>query len=387
MRYFDLNIEKILEGWELRHAIRELIANAMDEQALSGTADIEVVAQGPGHWHIRDFGRGLRYEHLTQNENAEKLAQSGKVIGRFGVGLKDALATLNRRGVKIEIRSRYGDISIVSAPKHDFQDVITLHATIREATDPGFVGTVICLIGVPEEEVQAARSFFLRFTNHTVLDETSYGQILQRAPGGRARIYVTGLLVSEEEGFAFSYNITSLTSAMKRALNRERTNVGRTAYSDRVKAMLLASGSDTVAQILAQDLINMERGGEHDEVRWIDVATHACQILNAKKKVLFVTASEHDDARDSIDHALSEGYQLVTVPQNIRQALVGLSDIRGGPIRDLGVFHQEWADSFEFRFVEPGHLSDSEGAVFKHVEQLIRIAGGTPEKRKGNQSL
>lgn len=29
-RKFDLNIEKILEGWELRHAVREVIANALD---------------------------------------------------------------------------------------------------------------------------------------------------------------------------------------------------------------------------------------------------------------------------------------------------------------------------------------------------------------------
>ncbi len=32
-RYFDLNIEKILDGWEPRHAIRELIANALKREA------------------------------------------------------------------------------------------------------------------------------------------------------------------------------------------------------------------------------------------------------------------------------------------------------------------------------------------------------------------
>jgi hypothetical protein len=35
-RLFDLNIEKILESWESAHAVRELIANAIDEQQLSG---------------------------------------------------------------------------------------------------------------------------------------------------------------------------------------------------------------------------------------------------------------------------------------------------------------------------------------------------------------
>jgi len=38
---FDLNIEKVLEHWTVPFAIRELIANALDEQALTGTADPE----------------------------------------------------------------------------------------------------------------------------------------------------------------------------------------------------------------------------------------------------------------------------------------------------------------------------------------------------------
>jgi len=34
---FVLNIEKILEDWVVYHAIREVIANATDEEILSGT--------------------------------------------------------------------------------------------------------------------------------------------------------------------------------------------------------------------------------------------------------------------------------------------------------------------------------------------------------------
>src|ERR1700677_1925378 len=76
-RNFDLNIEKILEGWEVRHAVREVIANALDEQVLSHTQDISIATDASGNWHIRDFGRGLRYEYLTQNENAEKRKNAG----------------------------------------------------------------------------------------------------------------------------------------------------------------------------------------------------------------------------------------------------------------------------------------------------------------------
>ena len=95
-----------------------------------------------------------------------------------------------------------------------------------------------------------------------MLENTPYGKVLERAGGCAARIYVTGLLVAQEERFAFSYNITSLTAAMRKALNRERTNVGRTAYADRVKSMLLASQSEQVAQVLASDLSNIETWNE-----------------------------------------------------------------------------------------------------------------------------
>jgi DNA gyrase/topoisomerase IV subunit B len=89
LRLFDLNIEKVLEGWEVYHAVREVIANALDEKLLTRTTEIEIFKDKQGQWHIRDFGRGLKYQHLTQNENEEKLATPNLVIGKFRVGLKD----------------------------------------------------------------------------------------------------------------------------------------------------------------------------------------------------------------------------------------------------------------------------------------------------------
>jgi hypothetical protein len=96
----------------------------------------------------------------------------------------------------------------------------------------GLVGTDVALTGVSDADIVAAKNFFLTFSNQAVLDETSYGQILETRKGWKSRIDVTRMLVAEEENFAFSYNITSLTATMRKALNREPTNVGRTSYSD-----------------------------------------------------------------------------------------------------------------------------------------------------------
>lgn len=379
-RRFDLNIEKILEGWETRHAVREIIANALDEQILTNTKDVEISKDRKNIWHIRDFGRGLKYEHLTQNENQEKLKESAKVIGKFGVGLKDALATLNRRGADVLIRSKYGDITLGQTPKHGFPDVVTLHAVVNISSDPAFIGTDVALGGVSNVDMAAAKDFFLKFSNQSVLDETSYGQILETARGRKSRIYVTGMLVAEEENFAFSYNITSLTTAMRRALNRERTNVGRTAYSDRVKQMLLASKDDAVAETLAHDLQRIEEGTNRDEVEWTDVAVHACQILNAAKKVLFVTANDLVVFRSAIDHAREDGLKVVTVPENIRNSLRGIADIKGNPVRDIGVFQSEWSDSFKFKFVSFDKLTKAEQRVFDMRKKIVALIGGIPKK-------
>ena len=168
---FDLNIEKVLEHWTVPFAIRELIANALDEQALTGTADPEIYKDGAGCWHIRDAGRGLRYEHLTQNENAEKRRHS-QVIGQFGMGLKDALAVFDRRGVSVMIRSPHAVITTGRRPKEGFPDVVTLHALVSQPSDPGQVGTDITLTGVKDADVETARRFFLRYSDEKLLEAT-----------------------------------------------------------------------------------------------------------------------------------------------------------------------------------------------------------------------
>jgi len=382
VRKFDLNIQKILEGWELCHAVREVIANALDEQALTSTQAAEITKDRNGAWHVRDYGRGLKYEHLTQNENEEKLHNANKVMGKFGVGLKDALATLYRRGVGMKIRSRYGDITLELAAKHDFNDVSTLHAAISPPVDPGLVGTDFVFEGLLDKDIAGAKNFFLKFSSEEMLDTTRYGQILCRDARGNARIYVKGMLVAEEEKFAFSYNITSLTAAMNKALNRERTNVGRTAYADRVKAMLLASNSVVVAGTLADDLMRIEQGKSHEEVNWVDVAVHACQILNVSSKVVFVTAVERTTVPDAIDHAIADGYKVVTLPENIKDRLRGVKDIRGNLVRDLKVYQREWAESFEFKFVDQSDLSAAERVIFDRHKDIASLVGGFPAEVK-----
>jgi hypothetical protein len=287
--------------------------------------------------HPRDWGRGLRYEHLTQNENKEKLAHPDQVVGKFGVGLKDALATFDRHRVAVVIRSRYGDITTAKQAKHGFTDIRTLHALITEPTDPGFTGTEFILHGdaLGEPQVQEAKALFLRYSGDEELGLTPFGTVLRRANArARARIYVNGLRVAEEDNFLFSYNITAPTAALRRALNRERSNVGRSAYTDRVKSILLACDQDEVIDALVADLQNYERGSQHDETQWLDVGLHACQQLNARRQVIFLAAYELAYAADFVQRAGNDGYEIIVVPETIRRKLMPLtSSPRSAPCR------------------------------------------------------
>jgi len=225
---FDLNVEKILDHWDVPEAIREVIANALDEAALTGSAEPEIVRRREG-WHVIDFGRGLRYQHLTQNENPEKRRQPDLVVGKFGVGLKDALATFHRRGIEMVIRSPHADITLLRAAKSNFADVKTLHAAVAAPSEPKRKGTDFVLRGLKDADMAAAKDYFLRFAGDEELERTDLGTILRRRQEEPARVYVKGVRVATEDQFLFSYNITSTTAQLQRALNRERSNVGRSA--------------------------------------------------------------------------------------------------------------------------------------------------------------
>ena len=376
---FDLNIEKILEDWEVYHAIREVIANAIDERLLTKTKDIQIYKDSKKRWHIRDFGRGLNYQHLTQKEDDEKL-ENPHVIGKFGIGLKDAFATFDRKGVKVYVKSKHGEITLDRSQKHSFNDLVTLHACISPPSNPDLIGTDFILEGLIDEDVEKAKDLFLKFSGEKVLETTQYGQVLKKRQK-TGRIYINGVRVAEEENFLFCYNITSLTKSIRKALNRERTNVGRTAYSDRVKSIILSCKGKEVAKQLINDLKEYSTGEMHDETKWLDVQEHAIKILNALEKVVFFTMDDLVYSKDMVDEARRSGYSVITIPENLKQRIHGSTDISGNPILDMDQFYSEYNSSFKFEFIKIEELNPSEREIFNKTNKILEIIGN-PKKVK-----
>ena len=88
MELLDLNIKQILSDWKISDAIRELIANAIDEHLITNqTKPIKVdYNEQTETLVIQDNGRGIKNIHFIQNESNEK-KDAFNTIGKFGIGL------------------------------------------------------------------------------------------------------------------------------------------------------------------------------------------------------------------------------------------------------------------------------------------------------------
>jgi hypothetical protein len=369
---FDLNIEEVLENWEVSHALREIISNALDEQVLTATAEVQIAKDGAGRWVIRDYGRGLRIEHFTLNENQEKLARTSGVIGKFGVGLKDALATFHRRGVDVTIRSPSGTFRLRETAKHGFSDITTLHVELDDAPT-AMEGTEFVFNGVSDADMDAAKRLFLKFNDEEVLETTKYGEILAR--GSEGRVYISGVFASDEPGFIFSYNVTDLTDAMRKRLNRERMNVGRTTYAERVRSILKSATAPIVMNEIIEKIRVRSQGEVPDELTWIEITVMALTYLFQERNVLFVTEPELHGHPDVIDHARSDGMDVFIVTTQEKVKLVEQSRAGGVATRTLETYVKEFNESFEYSFVETSELDARERAILDLTDALCQLVG------------
>ena len=184
--------------------------------------------------------------------------------------------------------------------------------------------------------------------------------------------------VAEESNFIFSYNITSPNATIKRALNRERQNLGRSAYSDRIRAILLGCQSEVVLTAISNDLQRQPHGDAHDELLWLDVQEHAVRILSAKTKVLFISSSDAVQRPDVVDTARSSGFQILTVTETLANKIDGITDLAGQPVTAVKEFIRQRNASFQFTWVPVADLSASEAAVWQLTERILELVGGRP---------
>ena len=87
-------------------------------------------------------------------------------------------------------------------------------------------------------------------------------------------------------------------------------------------------------------------------------------------------------AKDMVDEAENNKYQVVTIPDSIRDRIRGMHDASGSPIRDLEQFKKELNESFEFKFIAPKDMSSTEKAVFGMTDAILNLVNGKPKEVK-----
>lgn len=373
MGRFDLNIEEVLSDWTIVSALREIIANALDEQKISNSDGITIIERGD-EWHIIDYGRGLAIEHLTLNENQEKMDSNLPLIGKFGVGLKDALATLHNNGIDVEIRSTNGTFTLIKEAKRDFKGIITLH--VDYDSDKAIeVGTEVRLTGVEQYEIEEAKHLFLDLSGHQVIEDNEIGQVIdpgEETPG----VYIHGVRVNDEDDFLFSYNVSNLSNQLSQFLNRERQAVARSAYGSVLKELLLDCRTAKVRDSLALELENRHEGDSCYEVkRWAPIGVFALERLHEQKSVVAISQHQLEYDRHHIDDMRGEDtLPILMKPQEIKR-IKKLQDEFKTSIRLLSDWVSQDQEKYILDPVDEGEMDEDERKVFASRIPLMRLVG------------
>jgi len=371
---FDLNIEEVLSDWTIVSAVREIIANALDEQKLSNSDDISIIEHSDGEWHIIDYGRGLAAEHLTLKESEEKLESDLPLIGKFGVGLKDALATLHRNGVEVEIYSSKGTFRLVTDSKQEFEHIITLQVDYDSSACIE-VGTEVRLIGIESFEIKGATRLFLELSGQNVIETNLLGQVIN-PEGATPGVYIHGVRVNDEPDFLFSYNISNLDSQLSRFLNRERQAVSRTAYGTMLREMLLECEAELIRNSLAAELEDRHYKESCYEVRrWADVGVFALERLCEQKSVVAVSQHQLEYDRHHIDDMRKEGTLPILMKEQELKRVRKLQQEFNTNIRLLKDWIKQDQEKYNLDPVAEAEMSKSERNVFATRNRLMRLVG------------
>lgn len=242
----ELNIGRnYLSHWDVGKALRELIANALDEKQQIGANVAVGFDHNKGLGYIRDTGRGISRDAFIQQET-----KTGDTIGNFGVGMKDAMTVLDRKGIAVALYSRGSVVRLV------FREG-TYKAVIKPSTYRS-AGTLYTLQGVTPQEMQEAKSYFLPWRDEEVLCTNKHGQVLD----GEGDIFFQGMWMGRDDKYVFSYNVTALTAKMTTFLGRDRpTNaLTKTVYSDKVETILRNCNPDALEPLVHENWKRFLRG-------------------------------------------------------------------------------------------------------------------------------
>ena len=259
----DLNIgQAYLSEWTEGMAIRELIANAMDETT-NGNIDIKEAPEGV--WKITNIGNEIKPENFVIKEGG-KSKKKGK-IGKFGIGLKDAIGVLMIRGTGVRILTSEYEYVAEYRKKNKLINAKCLFINIYKNTRE-WLGTQVILEKCSDDSIKEAESHFLIYRDkYMVVDTTEYGDILfEDDENKNGTIYLNGIKIAYESTFLYSYNIKVEEEILKKGISRERCDLSREVYKDILKMIINCIKSEDVLRGYYKRLIKTRDGSLKGEL-------------------------------------------------------------------------------------------------------------------------
>ena len=241
-----------VQGWSVRDALRELIANALDACA----EDKVSISWNGGLAVIEDEGKGLRRENLVIGNSGSR--EIGTAIGTFGEGLKRACLALSKGGRRTVVET-VGFTAEAAIERSAVLNSDVLVMRIRENSRT--IGTRITA-RADEFELEEAKSMFLAFDGER--KEIADGLY----EGGESAVYVNGAMVRKIDGIGFSYDFADPFS--KKALGRDRNSFADQTYEwNKIFSILTdVKDRDLMKRILTELRDHTEEGYAFSRCCW-----------------------------------------------------------------------------------------------------------------------
>lgn len=162
----------------------------------------------------------------------------------------------------------------------------------------------------------------------------------------------------------FSYNIKKQSA---QALNRERKNVGRTAYADDIKKILKSCSTENVLIPFIKDLLESSENWKDEISVWSDVAQYIIKMaykFDQLKDIVFIPKSKQitNQERDEI----IGNKKIVYIPDKLYEKIKKTKEIP-----TIEKLYDEYKKSFIYKYIDVNNLTQSERSVFDLKEKIF----------------
>ena len=334
---YDLSLcRNYVSHWGMKHAVRELIQNALDSDS-------------PFVYSFVQSGDSFRFELVSEYATlkpetlllgATSKAESTDKIGSFGEGYKIALLVLTRLGYDVDIRN--GDL--LWRPR--FRHSRTFNTEVLVVDETGLTtrnqGLRFIVRGLSQEDVAEVRSCCLKMQDDLgEVKRTAKGDILLDRAG---ELYVGSLFVCTT-GLRHSYNIKP--EFVK--LERDRQTVDSWDLQCITRDMWFDTGEfDRIAKMIEAEVPDVV----YAQYSSPEMVKDACYRLFISKNPAGTVAVR---SQEELKKAVEKGMTTVVVSYAYHSVLTASSGYRSNPATKVKTPHEiltAWFDEHRFNMHE-----------------------------------